>query len=611
MPRIKTLRIRFSCYLTSVIALIAMSPAAIALEPLVFDTDSDNQLGLTFSPDGSMAFWVEWNGAWGDSDSSRRILYMSRQQQGKWSKPTPAPFSRQFSDDDPFVSPDGSWLYFVSDRPTHENDEDFDTNIWRYSLIEENRLESLSINSESAEYSPVVTASGALYFASDRIGGMGQGDLYRSALASGKHQTPQPLGPAFNTPTGEWNLWVSTDETEIIFEASSRSTNLSTPGDLYYSWHTPSGWAHATPVRQLNSRSSDLMPRLHPDGETLYYTSAPFGGHARVMTVRWDELRAQLRATYAPTLLVANRSSHEMTFVDLARGEVVGRVATGAGPHLLSNVSNGRVLATGYGEFPKPHRQPVSSRPPFVQSPNSRLTVIDAIDQTVLLDIVVEDCAKPHASWIVAERAYVTCESERRVHVIDLDNGRTIDRIDTRQNGSHVLSFEPETRTLAVSNTGSGSVTLIDIDRGDAKIVKLAAGSEGSLAITGQIWVGNATDGSISVIDPRTSTVVEQIDTVCKFPIAFGQDSENQVWIACFASSELVSIDRENFTIRRRISLDDQPLNLLVHPTSELAYVSLPRQNAVAEINLDTGDELRRIRVGIEPDGLRWAAPVQ
>lgn len=63
---------------------------------------------------------------------------------------------------------------------------------------------------------------------------------------------------AFNTPTGEWNIWVSPDENEIIFEASSRPTNVSIPGDLYYSWRTPAGWTAAIPVEQLNTPDSDL-----------------------------------------------------------------------------------------------------------------------------------------------------------------------------------------------------------------------------------------------------------------------------------------------------------------------------------------------------------------
>ena len=587
----------------------AMSQTTTVPDTQAFDAGSDNRLGLTFSPDGSTASWVEWNGAWGSSASSRHVIYMSQRRNGAWSKPTAAPFSQEFSDDDPFFSPDGRWLYFVSERPASEDDGQLDADIWRYSLIEENRLERLSINSESAEYSPVVTASGALYFASARDGEPGNGDLYRAAAANDDFQAPERLGEAVNSATGEWNVWVSADESEIVFEASSRSTNQSISGDLYYSWQTPTGWTAALPLENANSPDSDLMPRMHPDGDTLYYTTAPMGGHAEIATAKWGPLKAQARSTYAPTLLVANRSSHEISFVDLARGEVVARVATGEGPHLLSNVSDGRVLATGYGEFPKPHSEPVASRPPFVKALNSRLTLIDAVDRKLLLDTRVEDCTQPHASWIAGTLAYVTCEREGRVLVIDLDSGRMIRHFDTLQKGSHVLAFEPESRTLGISNTDSGSVTLINIDSGETEVVKLAAGSEGSLAIAGRIWIGNAMAGSISIVDPRTSTVVEQIESVCSFPIALSPDSQNQVWVACFASAELVAIDRDRFAITRRISLGDQPLNLLAHPKRQLAYVSLPRQNAIAEISLETGTELRRIGVGIEPDGLRWVSP--
>ena len=585
----------------------AMSPGANAESPLAFDTGSDNQLGLTFSPDGSIAFWVAWNGRWGSRTASRWVIYTSQQQHGEWGAPTPVEFSGDHSDSEPFVSPDGHWLYFVSDRPTDADDLQKDRNIWRYSLLEENRLEYLSINSGAEEYSPVITASGALYFASNRGDDSANGDLYRVAPAGEGFLIPQPLGPAFNTPTGEWNIWVSPDEDEIIFEASSRPTNVSIPGDLYYSWRTPAGWTAAIPVEQLNTSNSDLMPRMTPDGETLYYTSAPIGGHAEIAITEWAPLRAALRSSYAPPLIVANRSSHEVTFVDLSQGDVAARVATGEGPHLLSNVSDGRILTTGFGEFPKPHAAPVSRRPPFVVAPNSRLTLIDVVGRVAVLDARIEDCARPHASWIVADRAYVTCEKEKRVHVIDLESGQTIDRIETLQEGSHVLGFEADSRKLVTSNVGSGSISLIDIDSGDTKVVKLAAGSEGSLTVGGRIWIANAIAGSVAVVDPRTGKVIGHVASVCGFPIALSPDTHEQVWVACFASAELVAIDRNDFTIKRRIKLADPPLNLLTHPERDLAYVSLPRQNAIAEIDLASGQELRRLGVGMEPDGLRWA----
>jgi hypothetical protein len=264
-------------------------------DPSIFDAGGDNRLGLTFTPDGARAFWVEWDGKWG-SRGTRRVIYTSELRNETWTRPVPAPFSHHYSDDDPFVSPDGRWLYFVSERPVNDTDDDSDANIWRYSLMEEGQPEHLSVNSRAAEYSPVITSSGALYFASAREGGPGQGDIYRAVPVEGGFAPAEPLGPAINSQYGEWNLWVSSDESEIIYEASSRSTNVSESGDLYYTWRTPAGWTSPVPIASLNSTGSDLMPRLHPDGDTLYYTTASIGAHAEIAAANWRELRSELRA---------------------------------------------------------------------------------------------------------------------------------------------------------------------------------------------------------------------------------------------------------------------------------------------------------------------------
>lgn len=587
---------------------IAPPAAADVPDPATFDAGSENKLGLTFSPDGMTAFWAEWNGQWGSSDAAVKTIYTARRLHGTWSAPEPVAFSGRYSDDDPFVSPDGQWLYFVSDRPVDESDREPDKNIWRYRLGREQHLEYLSINSDGAEYSPIPTASGTLYFASVRDGGLGQGDIYLARPVDDGFAAPEMLGAAINRRTGEWNLWVSPDETELLFEASSRPGNVSVPGDLYASWHTPSGWTAAMPVGELNSSASDLMPRPLPDRTTLFYATAPHGGHARIQSADWGRLRTKMLASYAPPLLAANRSSHEIVSVDLSRGEITAHVATGEGPHLLSNVNNGVLLATGYGVFPEPHVAPVRRRPPFVETLNARLTFINVADMSVLLDTALDDCARPHASWMVEDRAYVTCEDERRVLVIDLDRGRPVGHFDTRQEGSHVLGFDAQSRQLAVTNTDSGSLTLINIDDARTRIVELEPGSEGLLVIEGAIWVGNAMSGSVSVVNAASARETARIDSVCSFPIAFGQDTRQRVWVACFGSAEIVAIDVDTRVVERRISLDDQPLNILLHPDRELAYVSLPRQNAIAEIDLVSGLETRRIRVGIEPDGLRWAA---
>ena len=260
--------------LTLLLIACCLAACKSAPDPAVFDAGMENQAGLTFSPDGNTAYWVAWNGKWGSSSAGPRTIFAAQRQGRSWSDPVAMPFSGEYSDDDPFVSPDGQWLYFVSARPNAD--------IWRFRLDGSDVLERVEISSEAAEYSPVVVASGAIYFASARPGGPGQGDIYRADPDGDAFAAPVVLGPGINSPTGEWNLWVSPDETRMIFEASGRPTNISVPGDLYMSQRTASGWAPAVPMTALNTAGSDLLPRMHPDGETLYYTSAPIGGHATV-----------------------------------------------------------------------------------------------------------------------------------------------------------------------------------------------------------------------------------------------------------------------------------------------------------------------------------------
>ena len=267
--------------------MLALAGCASTPDPLMFDAGYDNQAGLTFSPDGQTAYWFAWDGDWGSSTAGQKTIFMATRRSQDWTKPLAMPFTGDHSDEDPFVSPDGRWLYFVSERSRNEGGEKSKGDIWRYGLVEPHTLERLAINSVATEFSPVVTDPGTLYFASSRKGGPGQGDIYRADAEENGFGEPVVLGPAVNSPTGEWNVWVSPDETRMIFEASERSTNVSVAGDLYYSTRTASGWSAAIPLKSLNGNGSDLLPRLHPDGQTLFYTTAPIGGNAAIIATKF------------------------------------------------------------------------------------------------------------------------------------------------------------------------------------------------------------------------------------------------------------------------------------------------------------------------------------
>lgn len=266
------------CFLLLLLAGSLLTGCANPPHPSEFDAGLENQSGLSFAPDGATAYWAAWDGKWGSSAAGKRTIFYSVRSGPGWSRPEPVPFGGDASNDDPFVSPDGRWLYFVSARP--------DRDIWRYRLDGSKRLERLAVNSGAEEYSPIVVASGALYFASSRPGGAGQGDIYRAEPDGEAFSDPVTLGPNVNSALGEWNLWISSDEALLIFEASGRPANVSVSGDLYYSVRGENGWSPAIPLKALNTPGSELLPRMHPDGKTLFYTSAPTGGNAQLKRTR-------------------------------------------------------------------------------------------------------------------------------------------------------------------------------------------------------------------------------------------------------------------------------------------------------------------------------------
>lgn len=143
---------------------------------------------------------------------------------GTWSSPTrlSAINSNKFSNKQPSISPDGRTLYFVSNRPGGYGNYD----IWRSNL---NDNETWSpplnlgdtINTEGNEQSPFIHFDNqTLYFASDGQIGMGGLDLYVSKLSpEGAWSIPKNLGYPINTYRDEDGLIVNAQGTTAYYSS--------------------------------------------------------------------------------------------------------------------------------------------------------------------------------------------------------------------------------------------------------------------------------------------------------------------------------------------------------------------------------------------------------
>ncbi|MDQ1769607.1 hypothetical protein GQR60_07430 [Labilibaculum sp. A4] len=100
------------------------------------------------------------------------------------------------------------------------------------------------------------------------------GDIYRSRLNGTKWSEPEKLAPVINSSSKESHISISADNRTIFFSSNR-------PGgfggmDVYTVTKLPNGkWGRAKNLGPaINTEYDDDAPFIHPDGKTLYFSSA-------------------------------------------------------------------------------------------------------------------------------------------------------------------------------------------------------------------------------------------------------------------------------------------------------------------------------------------------
>jgi DNA-binding beta-propeller fold protein YncE len=506
---------------------------------------------------------------------------------------------------DPWYDRESGRLFFVSRGPGPagpKSDRDifvshFSDGAWS----DAERLDA-PVNLDSDEYSPVLRGN-KLYFASAREG---QGDLYVIDLET-ESATPQRLPPALNSHGGEWNLWVSENEAVVIFEASSRAANQSASGDLYLSARDRKGrWRPAVPLARLNRKGSELNARVIGQ-DLLFARQSPDSRRVLLRSEHYPTVLAKATAAFDLQLIVANRSSHSLSALNLLHGDESARLETGKGPHLIALSPSGRRLAAAaYGVFPKPHKDPVPSNPGWQEEGGGEAAVWNLL--TGEADYIQSSCRRPHGSaWQDDHRLWLSCEDRNGLIAIDLaSESPAINFLPTDYAGAHVLAWDAGHSQMLAAHTEAGGLWFQPTDGGAGEFLELGAGSEAIQILPGgdQALVSLGPGGKVAVVNLASRSLHATLDPGCSFPIDFAVDALERVWVACMFSRELLRIDPGSGAVGERIELSSGPLNIVVHPDQLVLYASTPRLNQVQEIALDSGQVTRFFEVGIEPDGL-------
>ena len=149
-------------------------------EPVEGELNTEFDEGIVaFSPDAQTMYLTKARRELNAPTSVE--IYTSTRSDAKWSVPVKFEITADTLSTfgHPAVSPDGEYLYFVSDMPGGYGGKD----IWRISLKErQGSLVNLGpdINTEGNDDFPYVRSDGSLYFSSDGHPGMGGLDIFRA-----------------------------------------------------------------------------------------------------------------------------------------------------------------------------------------------------------------------------------------------------------------------------------------------------------------------------------------------------------------------------------------------------------------------------------------------
>jgi outer membrane protein OmpA-like peptidoglycan-associated protein len=135
-----------------------------------------------------------------------------------------------------------------------------------------------SINTESPEYLPVITADGKkMYFTGyDRKGKIGLEDVFVSEMIDGKWSNAEIIGN-INTKSNESVDGISADGNRLVFFGNF--ANSFGKGDIFYSDNMLGGWSMIKHFPQpINSNYYDGDAFLTCDGKAIFFVSDRSGG---------------------------------------------------------------------------------------------------------------------------------------------------------------------------------------------------------------------------------------------------------------------------------------------------------------------------------------------
>jgi outer membrane protein OmpA-like peptidoglycan-associated protein len=288
----------------------------------------------TITTDGSMLFFTRNIPSAELNSGFQEEFFFSKKKDTAWGRSTNLgqPINTAGNEGGLFISPDGRFLFFAAcDRPDGVGSCDL-----YWSRKEDGRWgtpQNLgpTVNSGTWDSQPSFSGDGkTLYFASKRPGGLGSSDIWKTVLLDEYNWSePVNLGDSVNSSKEEMAPFIHPDDQTLYF--SSKGHTGMGGYDLYYSkkdifgnWRTPVNLGYP-----INTNADEITLLVNSTGDVAYISSDKYGGKGRQDIYAFDLYKEAQpeRVTYFKGIVydkeTKRRLSAAFELTDLATGKMV------------------------------------------------------------------------------------------------------------------------------------------------------------------------------------------------------------------------------------------------------------------------------------------------
>jgi YVTN family beta-propeller protein len=313
----------------------------------------------------------------------------------------------------------------------------------------------------------------------------------------------------------------------------------------------------------------------------------------------------QTQRAASGSLLVLAKSDQTLSVVDPSTLKVLGRVPSGPDPHEVAVSSDGRIA--------------------YIANYNGGgniITPVDLVQMKALTPIDLGPLRAPHGLTFVGGKLWFTAEAAKVIGSYDPATSKVDWVLGTGQNRTHMIFVSPDLSRIVTSNVSSATMTIIEKSatggrggRGggpqmdwNETVVPVGRGAEGfDVSPDGkQIWAANAQDGTVSIIDVATKTVIDTLAANVNGAnrLKFTPDG-TRVFVSSLGGADLAILDAVTRRDVKRLKIG-RAAGIEMQPDGARAYVACTPADYVAVIDLKTLEVVGRIEAGRQPDGLAW-----